>query len=67
MAEDSIPSDYTGCELYRGLTIAIKNGWYSVFTSAGARWPEVYQTRTAARQSIDFDIDRRGSRKAAAA
>ena len=62
----TLPNDYTGCEEYRGLVIALKNNWYSVFTATGSRWPEVYQTRETARRSIDFDLDARHGRKASA-
>lgn len=61
----TLPSDYTSCEAYRGLTIAIRYNWYSVFTDTGARWPETYQTREATRRSIDFDLDQRHGRKTA--
>lgn len=61
-----LPNEYTACEEYRGLTIAIRHNWYSVFTPTGARWPEVYQSRAGARRSVDHDLDNRHARKSAA-
>lgn len=52
----TIPRDYTACEVYAGITIAIKDSWYKGFNAAGEPLigigPE--KTRAAVRKSIDL-------------
>ena len=54
-----IPSDYAGCEVYRGYIIAIKNGAYSVFNTEGQRMYRYlkggFGARCLARAAIDLE------------
>lgn len=54
-----IPNEYTGCETYRGYTIALRNGSYYVFDTdfdgRDVKLPGSYSTRAGARAKIDFE------------
>ena len=54
-----IPSDYAGCEVYRGYVIAVRNGLYAVFNT---EWEGMYRylkggfgERRLARAAIDLE------------
>ena len=54
-----IPSDYTGCEVYRGYVIAVKEGAYSVFNTEGEGMYRYlkggFGERCLARAAIDLE------------
>ena len=54
-----IPSDYAGCEVYRGYVIAIKEGAYSVFNTEGQGMYRYlkggFGERCLARAAIDLE------------
>lgn len=56
-----VPNDWTKCEDYRGVTIAIKDGVYRGFDVAGAS-TRLFSSRAEVRRSIDnFELLTRDS------
>lgn len=49
----SIPTDWTECEEYDGHIIAVKNGWYGVFSKNGLMKQQSLRTRAHARRWIE--------------
>lgn len=56
-----IPSDYTGCEVYRGYVIAVKEGSYAVFNTEGqgvfTYLKGGFSERCLARAAIDLEYE----------
>jgi hypothetical protein len=51
---NQLPNDYTGCEVYRGFVIGLRNDWYKGFRGGEPMigiGPE--RTRAAVRKAID--------------
>jgi hypothetical protein len=52
MANNNLPNDFTGCETYRGITIAVRGGWYHAFRE-GKRLGYSASDRASLRRELD--------------
>ena len=52
MNNNGLPNEFTACETYRGVVIAISGGWYSAFRD-GKKMGFGAQTRAALRKKLD--------------